>query len=169
VSVFDDMDRLHLIDERDEARADNRLLRAALRRIGAGAGALTVEERLYASRLASSGETHDAARVIARFALAVNGEATEDADEDHLIEPCPTVALELNGHIEQIDAGIAPLVEVLNRVRGARTAWSCEGHPRSVDPRAWVSLEYEGVGFDIYVERDRLADLTQLVERIAAG
>jgi hypothetical protein len=127
MNVFDKMDRQHLMDERDEGRDANRLLRDAPRRIAQGARVLTFEEQLHASLVAASDQETDPARVIARCGLRINdGNADEDHEDDHLVVPCPTVALELSGRVVQIDVGIAPLVEALNGVPGLTTIWSCE-------------------------------------------
>jgi hypothetical protein len=158
-----DVDRQHLTDERDEACAEVEQLRAVLRRIASGVGALTVAEQRLVADAVASGEEPNPARVLARYALA-------DEYETHVTEPCPTVPVELAGRIVHLDAGVAPLVLALNRVPGVQTVWSCEGHPQSrIDPRAYVEVECEGVRFRIEVERERLAALTKLVERRGAS
>lgn len=49
-----------------------------------------------------------------------------------------------------IDRGIAPLVQVLNRIPGVRTYASCEGHPSSpTNRRAYVTLSYRGTSEEV--------------------
>jgi hypothetical protein len=174
MSPFDEIDRLHLIDERDEARRDLRHARVALRRIASNDHALTAEEQRYAAIVGLSGETTDPAQLIARCAIAVTAGNEDDTDaeassEDHRVEPCPTVELELNGRVERIDAGIAPLVQAMNRLPGVRTRFSCEGHPRSNFERwAWVAFDYRGLRLEIVVEPHQAAALTELVFNLAA-
>lgn len=71
---------------------------------------------------------------------------------DHLVEPCPTVPVQIGEGTRDIDAGVAPLVERLNRVPGIRTVSSCEGHPLSPhDQRAYVAFMLGGVDVELRV------------------
>jgi hypothetical protein len=172
MSVFDEIDRVNLTDERDQARRDLRHLRTALRRIASGPHALTAEERKYSSIAVLSNDALDPAKVIALCALAITDDYADDGEEvagseDHRVEPCPTIELELDGRVERIDASIAPLVQALNRLGGLRTLFSCEGHPSSnFERRASVALEYGGVRIEILVEPNKISALSELVSAL---
>jgi hypothetical protein len=51
MDVFDEIHQQHLMNERDEARAEVEMLRDALRRIASGSGALTSTEQRLADDL----------------------------------------------------------------------------------------------------------------------
>lgn len=170
-AIFDDIERMRLADERDEAQRDLQVAQAALRRIATGADTLTNDEQRCASTLGLPGDTTDPALVIARCALAITG--GEDGPEEpvhgpHRVEPCPTVPLELDGKVVSIDAGIAPLVLAMNKLPGVRTLWSCEGHPYSaLERRPYVVFEYGGHRLEILVEADQLGSFSDLVSTLA--
>jgi hypothetical protein len=80
----------------------------------------------------------------------------------HRVEPCPTVELHFDGQVEHVDAGIATLVDALNRLPGIRTVGSCEGHPWSpCDTRAYVGIAYYGVDIEIRLWPDLVPTLVE--------
>ncbi len=173
---FDEIDKLHLTDQRDEARHDLRRARASLRRIASNETALTAEELRYASIVGPPADAAVPVQLIAQCALAVtagNEVDTAEAEmssEDHRVEPCPTVDLEIEGRIEHIDAGIAPLVQAINRMPGVRTRFSCEGHPRSnFERRAWVAMDYHGITLEVLVEPGQINALAELLSTRTSG